>query len=389
MSTLDEEGNQTHSLAAMKARAVEHFRKLFDAGQRSTPIPNLNIEIAKRPSEVENAKLGCLPSENEIRTTLLSMPRGKAPGMDGLTKEIMVFHWNIIKADITKAILHFFGSRRMLRSLNLAILTLIPKKNALERLDDYRPISCLGVTYKIFTKLLASRLMKVLQDILCPNQTTFIKGRRISDAITLAQEFVQSYNCKSTSRRALVAIDLTKAFDTIRWDAIEVSHDLLGIDQTFIQLVMACVKSTSVSTLVEGSPTVIIKQRRGLRQGDPLSPLLFMVVIDYLSRLVHQATTNRKLELYSTGGIPVESHLAFADDVAFFCRASVKSFKAIKDLLEEFSTFSGLEINPQKSFVVFSKHVNDGNALAGILGFQTKELPVRYLGTPLTGSLVD
>lgn len=130
MSTLDAGGNQTHSLMAMKARAVEHFTKPFDAGQRNALIPNLNIEVAMRPSEVEYAKLRCLPSEDEIRRTLLSMPGGKAPCMDGLTKEIMAFHWNTVRVDITKAILHFFGSQRMLRSLNLATLTLIPKKNA-------------------------------------------------------------------------------------------------------------------------------------------------------------------------------------------------------------------------------------------------------------------
>lgn len=202
MGTLDAGGNQIHSLSTMKARAAEHFAKLFDADQRNALIPNLNIEVAARPSEVENAKLRCIPCEDEIPRILLSMPRGKAPGMDGLTTEIMTFHWNTIRADITRTILHFFGSRRMLRSLNLVIPTLIPKKDAPERLDDYRPISYLGVTYKIFTKLLATRLMGVLSGLVSPNQTAFIKGRRISDAITLAQEFVQSYNFKSTSKRS-------------------------------------------------------------------------------------------------------------------------------------------------------------------------------------------
>lgn len=111
--------NQTHMLAEMKARAVEHFTNLFDADQRSAHIPNLNIEVVVRPSEVENAKLRCFPCEEEIRKTLLSMSGGKAPGIDGLTTEIMAFHWNTIKSDITRVILHFFGSRRMLRSLTL------------------------------------------------------------------------------------------------------------------------------------------------------------------------------------------------------------------------------------------------------------------------------
>lgn len=186
MGTMDREGNQTHSLSAMKIRAFNHFAKLFDASHRARPIPNLNIDIERRLSEEENAKLRCIPSCEEIWIALASMPNGKAPGMDGITSEILVHHWSMVKNDMIAGILHFFGTRRMLRSLNLAILTLIPKKIAPERLEDYRPISCLSVTYKIFAKVLASRLMKILPELITPNQMTFIKGRRITDAIGLA-----------------------------------------------------------------------------------------------------------------------------------------------------------------------------------------------------------
>lgn len=114
------------------------------------------------------------------------MPKDKALGMDGLTTEIIIYHWSTMKSDIEAAIIHFFKTKRMLRSLNLAILTLILKKCSPERLEDYRPISFLGVTYKIFAKILASRLMVVFPGLINANQTAFIKGRWISDAIGLA-----------------------------------------------------------------------------------------------------------------------------------------------------------------------------------------------------------
>lgn len=174
----------------------------------------------------------------------------------------------------------------------------------------------------------------------------------------------------------------------MRWDAIETTLEILGVDGTYRELVMACVKTTSVSALVEDSPTKIIKQKRGLRQDDPLSPLLFVVVIDCLSRLVSQATRSKNIELYSSGGVTIESHLAFTDNIAFFCRASTKSFRALREVLTEFTEFSGLSINCGKSYAIFSKRVGDGAELVDILGFQTKEMPIRYLGTPLTGKLV-
>lgn len=130
--------------------------------------------------------------------------------------------------------------------------------------------------------------MVILPKIISPNQTAFIKERRITDAIGLAQEFTQAFNYLSISRRACITIDFSKAFDTLWWDAIKATMELQGIDETFRQLVMS---------LVEGSPTNIIKPRRGLRQGDPLSPLLFAIVIDYLSKLMAQAVRSRRIEL--------------------------------------------------------------------------------------------
>lgn len=134
-------------------------------------------------------------------------------------------------------------------------------------------------------------------------------------------------------------------------------------------MVMSCITTTSVSALVEGSPTRIIKQKRGLRQGDPLSPLLFVVVIDYLSKLMAQAVHNKRMELYTSGGVIVESHLTFADNIVFFCQASYKSIRALREILDEFTTFSALQINCEKSFAIFFKRVTDRAELAAVLGF--------------------
>lgn len=216
MRTIDEEERQTNSMEEMKSMAVDYFTTLYVAENRTPPIPNLNLNAENRPSVEENAKLRAFPNEEEIWRTLKSMSNSKTPRMDGITLEIIAYHWSHIKKDILQAVFHFFRTKQMLiRSLNLAVLTLIPKKLTPKKLDDYRPISCLGVVYKIFSKILATHLMSILPGIISPNQTAFIKGKKITDVIGLAQEFTLSYNCKSTSRRACVAIDFSKAFDTL------------------------------------------------------------------------------------------------------------------------------------------------------------------------------
>lgn len=153
---LDVDEKHTNSLAKMKQRAIEYFTELYAAVDRPPLLPNLNITIENKPSNEENTKLRALPSGEEIWNTVKNMPNGKAPGMNGLTSELITHHWSSIKNDVTTAVLHFFNTKRMLRSLNLTTLALIPKKRTSERLADYRPISCLGVTYKIFSKILAS-----------------------------------------------------------------------------------------------------------------------------------------------------------------------------------------------------------------------------------------
>lgn len=210
--------------------------------------------------------------------------------------------------------------------------------------------------------------MVVLPELISVNQTAFIRGRRISDAIGLAQEFTQSFNCKSTSKRACITIDFAKAFDTLRWDVIDTVMELMGIDHDFRKLVMSCVTTASASALVEGSPTKIVKLQRGLRQGDPLSPLLFVIVIEYLSRLINQAMNNRKIDLYKSRGMAVESHLAYADDVTFFCRASAKTLTTLTDILAEFEAFSGLKINAGKARLSSPKGCRKNHTLQQSLG---------------------
>lgn len=127
---------------------------------------------------------------------------------------------------------------------------------------------------------------------------------------------------------------------------------------------------------------------KGAQTGRSPFSLLFVIVIEYLSRLVKMAVDNKQLDLYKSGGIAVESHFVYADDVIFFCRASTKALTALKEILNEFIAFSGLQINAGKSSIIFSKRVADSAQLAAILGFQINELPIRYLGTPLTEKLI-
>lgn len=145
----------------------------------------------------------------------------------------------------------------------------------------------------------------------------------------------------------------------------------MGFDSIFRGLIQACLRSASYSVLVEGSPTEIFTGMKGIRQGDPISPLLFITVTDYLSRLVIIVVEKKQIEILKMGGISVEAHLTFADDVVFFTWASRKYLSALNNILDEFYIFSGL-----------SKKVYDKEDMSNILGFLINSLPV--IGVPMT-----
>lgn len=131
----------------------------------------------------------------------------------------------------------------------------------------------------------------------------------------------------------------------------------MGFNETARNLIKACISTSSFSTLVEGSPTIIFKPKRGVRQGDSLSPLLFTMVVELLNHQTMQAINKGKLELFTMHGNVVESHLSYANDITFFCRARNSSFQTLQSILDEFADFVGLEINCNKSYVVYSASV--------------------------------
>lgn len=190
------------------------------------------------------------------------------------------------------AVEEFFISGKMLKEWNHAFIALIPKYSHENLVTDYRPISCCNVFYKIISKIIANRLRLIIGDIVDPAQTAFIKDRSIVDNIHLAQELFRKYNRKRISPRCILKVDLQKAFDTINWDFLEETMQFMKFPYTFITWVMECVCSTTYSVLVNGHLHGFFKGNRGLRQGDPLSPYLFTICIEMLSRLLKNGTAS-------------------------------------------------------------------------------------------------
>lgn len=174
---------------------------------------------------------------------------------------------------MVRAVQEFFNNGKLLKAWNINAVTLIPKVACPSHPGDFRPISCCHVLYKCISKLICSRLKLVLDHIVNQAQGAFVANRSIVHNVLLCQDIVKHYSRKHCLPSALLKIDLRKAYDTMEGQFIKDMLVALKFPSHFIKIVMACIYSTSYSLLINGSPMEAFDAKRGLRQGDPMSPL--------------------------------------------------------------------------------------------------------------------
>ena len=226
-----------------------------------------------------------------MQVTLKQMAPLKAPGPNGMPPLFYQNYWELVGDDVTKTILSYLNSASLPHPLNHTFLTFFPKIKNPITVSDYRPISLCNVLYKIFSKVLANRLKKILPKIISKQQSAFTKNRLISDNILVAFETLHSINVHKSTKSGYMALklDMSKAYDRVEWIFLEQVMRKLGFNERWINLMTVCAKTVSYSMLVNGEPKGLIRPTRGIRQGDPLSPFLFLLCTEGLHSLISKA----------------------------------------------------------------------------------------------------
>lgn len=275
----------------------------------------------------------------EVRNAFFSLPKNKSGGPDGYSTEFFIASWPVIGPEVTEAILEFFRSSCLLKQWNAANLVLIPKKLNASLPSDFRPISCLNTIYKVISKLLASRLKEILPIMVSNSQSAFLPGRLLAENVLLATDLVNGYNSQSVTPRGMLKVDLRKAFDTVRWDFILAALRALAIPESFISLVSECLSTASFSVSINGVMGGFFKSSKGMRQGDPLSPYLFVLAMECLSRLLMSRYEAESICYHPRTEELRISHLMFADDVMIFFDGSSNSLHGISEFLDDFASW--------------------------------------------------
>eukprot|EP00268_Persea_americana_P052212 TRINITY_DN5839_c0_g1_i1.p1 TRINITY_DN5839_c0_g1~~TRINITY_DN5839_c0_g1_i1.p1 ORF type:complete len:231 (-),score=32.34 TRINITY_DN5839_c0_g1_i1:1344-2036(-) len=223
-----------------------------------------------------------------------------------------------------------------------------PKIQSPTSFADFRPISLLNFSYKIIAKIMASRLARVLNYLISPNQAAFVQDRSIHQHIASAHELFQKLNSKLRGGSLCMQLDISKAFDKISWPFLFKSLHFFGFSATWTKLIRECVCTTKGSVLINRSPFGFFESNCGLRQGDPLSPYLFILAEEILSLNIQNLVNNNLIfPLSKAPNTPC--HLLYADDILLFLKGHKSSLLALKKVLEDYQSSSGQLINPGKS----------------------------------------
>ncbi|KAL4278435.1 hypothetical protein GQ457_03G038090 [Hibiscus cannabinus] len=340
MSTLKIGKDSFCAPAQIKQAVRDHFKSSYNSSM-TLLVKQFNCELPKL-KESSSFRLERQFTEEEVWSVLSKMEASKAPGPDGFNMGSPV------------------------------------------SLDDYRPISLVGCIYKLLAKVLAIRLGEVSEEIIGENQFAFCQGKQILDCSLIANELID-FSRRNRLEGVIFKADFRKAYDSVDWGFLMFVMEKMGFGPTWLKWIYCCLSTASISVLINGSPSNAFSIGRGLRQGCPLSPMLFILVAEALSVLIRSAN---KMSLFNGvrlgPSVPEITHLQFADDLIIFCGASETQIKNVVRLLKGFEIASGLKLNLLKSKLIGVNVVNNViDSWANLLHCKRENLPCSYLGLPL------
>ena len=319
---------------------MEHFRKGFislytTSLVEAARVPSHEVQWHVQLSEEVKCSLDAMVTLEEIKEALWSMKPYKSPGLDGLHAGFFQRFWLIVGDSVKEEVMKVFLERKVSEYLNKTLIVLIPKVQGPESIGNYRPISLCNSIYKIISKVIVARLRPQLENIVSPFQTAFILGRRGTDNVIIVQELIHTIvQAKERKWYMAIKIDLEKAYDRIKWSFIREILFKFNFSDKLIELIMSYISLFSTSLLFNGGCLDSFCPSRGIKEGDPLSPYLFIICIEYLGHLIGDKCAVKVWNLVKTSkNGPSFLHLFFVDDLVLFVGADLENCLAINEVL--------------------------------------------------------
>eukprot|EP00253_Pinus_taeda_P005298 PITA_05298 len=268
--------------STMAHRAHNRITKMKDS-QGIELVSHNDMESVLLVTREDNHNLNRPVLEEEVSEVINEMQNGKAPSPNGFNVDFFKACWEIVKHDILEVVEDSRRSKKVLKALNASFIAFIPKQENDMTPEGFRPITLCNVVYKIISKVIANRLKPLLPFLISEEQTGYMEGRQILNNIIQAHQVVHSL--KSNKQASMIIqLDLAKAYDKLSSSYIREILKAYGFDHNWIRWVMALVTTTIFSILLNGATSRTFTPSRGLKQGNPLSPFLFVLMMEGLGR---------------------------------------------------------------------------------------------------------
>jgi hypothetical protein len=327
-------GSSTSDPDSISEHVVNYYESLFSKPLSWRPqLDNLEFDMlnGEEASSLENPF-----EEREVREVIKGMDRDKAPGLDGFSMAFFQDCWEVVKGDLIVVFEEFHARGKFVKSINSTFISLIPKIQGAKEIKDFHPISLVDGVYKIISKVLSNKMRRVMARIISKPQNAFVKERQILDSVLIANECLDS-RLKSEDPGVLCKLDMEKAYDHVDWNFLLYLLRRCGLGEKWCLWIKHYISPARFLVLINGVPSGFFGSSRGVCQDDPLSPFLFVLVMEAFSRMLGAFTFRGLISGFFVGNSESDrvtvSHLLFAGDTLIFCGANASQIRHIGPFL--------------------------------------------------------
>ena len=379
------EGENIYSQEEIANEVKTFYEQLYK--KRDSLDNNLNESLPNdipKLSQAQKDNIEGMITLEELKETLKNMKNDKSPGSDGFSVEFYKFFFQNIGVFLLRSINEGFTHGELSVTQKQGIITCIPKDNKDRRyLKNWRPISLLNISYKLASGVIANRLKLVLPEIINDCQKGFLKGRYIGENIRLIYDLM-FYAENNNIPGLLLSIDYQKAFDSVSWKFIEKALRFFNFGNDIVRWFKTLYNNAKSSTYINGQYSPYFNIERGVRQGDPLSPYLYLIAAEVLSIMIRRNPEIKGISINTKEYLLSQ----FADDTALCLDGSEASFEAAIKTLDTFSSMSGLIINNEKTQILwFGSEKNSRKKYMRDRNFIWDPGTVRILGINFSSNL--
>ena len=330
-------------------KELENFYKDLYTSKRSDRTNCLLVNDTPL-TFTEPQKVACegMVTLAECFESLKSFKPNKSPGSDGLPAEFYLAFWTDIGPKLVECLNFCKNKGQLSLSQRRGMITLLEKKGRdSTKIKNWRPVALLNTDYKIFTKSLSRRLEKHIANVINPDQSGFVSGRYIGESIRFVEDIIEKFD-REDKEGIILQLDFEKAFDSVEWEFMFEVLRKFNLGDEFISLVKCCYTNMFSCVSNNGFTTNWFELFRGVRQGCPLSCILFILCVEIMSNRIRNNINIRGLNI----GHSIHKLKQFADDCTCFLR-DIESIYTLIETVQGFSLCSGLKLNADKSVIFF------------------------------------